>query len=604
MAQTATLAPAPPATHTDDAHGHVDAMGHADVNYLNQERGLKSWLTTVDHKRIGILYMITLMVVFLVAGIAALLVRTELMTQGRTIMSADQYNFTFTLHGVFMTFLFLVPVTPGVLGNFVLPLQLGAKDVAFPRLNLASWYFYLAGAGLVIAAIAMGLFPDTGWTFYTPYSIRTNGSVIFLTLAIFIAGFASIFTGLNFIVTIHKMRAPGLTWNRLPLFVWAMYAVSLVQVLATPVLGVTMLLLFAERVFGIGIFDPAKGGDPILFQHFFWFYSHPAVYIMILPAFGIVSELIATFSRQRIYGYRAVALSSVAIALLGFLVWGHHMFVSGQSAISAIVFSLITYLIGIPSGVKVFNWVATMYKGSIWLRTPMIYALMFLFLFTIGGLTGIMVGVLAVDVHLHDTYYVVAHFHYVMMGGTVIALIGGMYYWFPKMFGKMYPERASQIAAVLVFVGFNVTFFTQFILGSQGMPRRYYDYISDYATLHFISTMGSYILGVGLFAVLGTWIWGWMKGERAPQNPWGAATLEWTHATTPPDAHNFHHTPLVTRGAYDFHLADDLFGPGAGHGHSGDGHGGDGSGDGSGDGVTAGDGAAVAPPAPAPTRLA
>lgn len=563
---------APPATQGHGTHGHDHGHG-ADHHYINAERGLKSWLTTVDHKRIGILYLITLTIVFLFAGLFALLVRTELITQGTTIMTADQYNFSFTMHGVLMTFLFLVPVTPGILGNFLLPLHIGAKDVAFPRLNLASWYVYMAGATLVIASLFVGKL-DTGWTFYTPYSLNTNGSVIFLALAIFIAGFASIFTALNFIVTIHKMRAPGLTWNRLPLFVWGMYSVSLVQLLATPVLGVTVLLLFLERILQIGIFDPALGGDPILFQHFFWFYSHPAVYIMILPAFGIVSEIISTFSRQRIFGYTAIALSSVAIALLGFLVWGHHMFVSGQSAISAIIFSLITYLIGIPSGIKVFNWIATMYKGSVWLQTPMIYALMFLFLFTIGGLTGIMVGVLAVDVHLHDTYYVVGHFHYVMMGGTVIALIGGMYFWFPKMFGRMYPERISKIFAVIVFVGFNVTFFTHLILGAQGMPRRYYDYIEAYATLHFISTIGSYILSVGLFGILGTWIYALVKGEKAPQNPWGAGTLEWTHATSPPDPHNFHHTPVVTRGPYDYHLMD------LPH-----------EGDGAGDGAVAGDGA-------------
>ncbi len=550
MAHPVTAAPAP-ATAPPAAHP-------AGYNYLNAEKGLWSWLTTVDHKRIGIMYMITLATIFLFAGTFAILVRTELISRGETIMSADNYNFTFTMHGVFMTFLFLVPATPAILGNFVLPMQLGAKDVAFPRLNLASWYVFLIGGVLVAASLFVGKM-DTGWTFYTPYSTRTNASVVFLTLAIFIAGFASIFTGINFIVTIHKMRAPGLTWNRLPLFVWAMYAVSLVQILATPVLGVTMLLLFAERIFGIGIFDPNLGGDPILFQHFFWFYSHPAVYITILPAFGIISELIATFSRQRVYGYRAVALSSVAIALLGFLVWGHHMFTSGQSAIAAIIFSVITFLIGIPSGIKVFNWVATMYRGSVWLQTPMIYALMFLFMFTIGGLTGIMVGILSVDVHLHDTYYVVAHFHYVMMGGSVVALIGGVYYWFPKMFGKMYPETPAKLAAVLVFIGFNVTFFTQFILGARGMPRRYYDYLPEFAALHRVSSIGSYILALGLVGVLATWIWGLVKGQKAPANPWGAATLEWTNATSPPDPHNFTRTPIVTRGPYDFHLADDVF---------------------------------------------
>jgi len=371
------------------------------------------------------------------------------------------------------------------------------------------------------------------------------------------------------------MRAPGLTWNRLPLFVWGMYATSLVQVLATPVLGITVVLLFVEQLFSIGIFDPTLGGDPILFQHFFWFYSHPAVYIMILPGFGIMSELIGTFSRQRVFGYRAIALSSVAIALLGFLVWGHHMFVSGQSAVASIIFSLITYLIGIPSGIKIFNWVATMYRGSIWLQTPMLYAMSFLFLFTIGGLTGIMVGVLSVDVHLHDTYFVVAHFHYVMMGGMMIALLGGMHYWWPKMTGKMYHELTGKIGAALIFVGFNVTFFTQFILGSQGMPRRYYDYPVGYETLHQISTVGSWVLALGLFSILGNAIWSLWKGPKAPANPWAAATLEWTNTTSPPDPHNFHHTPLVTRGPYDYHLADEVFGEG------GDGYSGDGAGDGS-----------------------
>ena len=548
------------AAHTATTETHAGHAHDAEVNYLNHEKGLWSWLTTVDHKRIGIMYALSVGTFFLVAGILALLVRMELLTPGETIVGPDTYNQFFTLHGVMMVFLFIIPAVPGVLGNFVLPIQLGAKDVAFPRLNLASWYVFMAGAALAITAIIVGKV-DTGWTFYTPYSSQGGVSVLFVTMAVFVAGFASIFTGINFIVTVHKMRAPGMTWNRLPLFIWAIYATSIVQVLATPVIGITMVLLFLEKFLQIGIFDPALGGDPVLFQHFFWFYSHPAVYIMILPAFGIISELMTTFSRQKIQGYTFIALSSVAIAFLGFLVWGHHMFVSGQSAISSIIFSLITYLIGIPTGIKIFNWVGTMYKGSVWLKTPMLFALAFLFLFTIGGLTGIMVGVLAVDVHLHDTYFIVAHFHYVMMGGTVIALLGGMYYWWPKITGKMYPELPSQIAAVLIFIGFNVTFFTQFVLGSRGMPRRYYDYLPEFTSLHQLSTFGSWILALGLFMVLGTWIYSLWKGEKAPANPWGALTLEWTHTTSPPDPHNFHHTPLVTRGPYDYHLADDVFGP-------------------------------------------
>jgi cytochrome c oxidase subunit 1 len=537
----------------------------ASHNYLNHEKGLWSWLSTKDHKRIGIMYAISLAVVFLVAGLLALAVRAELWAPGQTIMGPDAYNQTFTMHGILMVFLFLVPSIPAILGNFVLPLQIGAKDVAFPRLNLASWYVYMAGGALTVTALLVGQI-DTGWTFYTPYSTSAGSSVLWMTAAIFVSGFASIFTGINFIVTIHKMRAPGMTWNRLPLFVWGLYATSIVQILATPVIGITMLLLILEQTLGIGIFDPALGGDPILFQHFFWFYSHPAVYIMILPAFGILSELIATFSRQRIFGYRAIALSSVAIAMLGFLVWGHHMFVSGQSAVAAIIFSLITYLIGIPSGIKVFNWVATMYKGSIWLQTPMLYALSFLFLFTIGGLTGIMVGVLAVDVHLHDTYFVVGHFHYVMMGGTVMALLGGMHYWWPKITGKMYNETLGKIAAALIFIGFNITFFSHLILGSQGMPRRYYDYLDQYTALHQVSTVGSAVLGFGLFMVLGYGLWSLAYGREAPANPWAAATLEWTNVAAIPDPHNFVRTPLVTRGPYDFHLADEVFGGGDGAG--------------------------------------
>ncbi len=541
---------------------------HAAPNYLNHDKSLKSWLTTVDHKRIGLMYGGTLAVMFLIGGILALLVRLELLTPGETIMAEDAYNQVFTWHGIVMVFLFLVPSIPAVLGNFALPMHLGAADVAFPRLNLASYYVYLTGGVLVLCGLFAGQV-DTGWTFYTPYSSQGSGAVLFMTSAVFVAGFASIFTGINFIVTIHKMRAPGLTWNRLSLFSWSMYAVSIVQVLATPVVGITMVLLFFERLLNIGIFDPALGGDPILYQHFFWFYSHPAVYIMILPAFGVISELIAPFVRQPINGYKFVALSSVAIAFLGFLVWGHHMFVSGQSAVSSIVFSLITYLIGIPTGVKVCNWVVTMYKGSIWLQTPFLYALSFLFLFTIGGLTGIMLGVLAIDIHLHDTYFVVGHFHYVMMGGTVVAAIGAIHYWWPKITGKMYSEKGGRIACGLIFVGFNLTFFPQLILGSQGMPRRYHDYIEAFADLHMASTIGSWIRAVGLFTVLGVFIHSLMRGERAPANPWGAATLEWTHATSPPSPHNFLSPPVVTHGPYDFDAVDDIFRNGNGAGGDG-----------------------------------
>ena len=540
------------------------SMPVAGHNYLNSERGLKSWLLTLDHKRIGLMYLASVSLFFIVGGILALFVRLELLTAGKTLMTAETYNRVFSAHGIVMVFLFIIPSIPGALGNFLLPIMIGAKDVAFPRLNLASFYIYWAGGILGIIGMLSGSV-DTGWTFYTPYSTTTT-TVVWMTLAVFVAGFSSILTGLNFVVTVHKMRAPGMTWTRLPLFVWGVYATAIIQVLATPVIGITMLLLMFEKIFHIGIFDPTLGGDPVLYQHFFWFYSHPAVYIMILPAMGVISELMTTFSRQKIFGYKAIALSTMAIALVSFLVWGHHMFVSGQSEVAAIIFSAITYLVGVPTGIKVISWVGTMYKGSISLRAPMIYALMFLFLFTIGGLTGIMLGALNVDVHLHDTYYVVAHFHYVMMGGTVIAMLGGLHYWWPKMTGRMYNESLAKWAAGLIFVGFNVTFFTQFILGSQGMPRRYYDYVPEYASLHAFSTYGSWILGVGLLVALVCFVMSLANGERVGADPWGGTTLEWL-TTSPPDAHNFKRIPLVTRNPYDYDAVyADMFGDGVGDG--------------------------------------
>jgi len=519
-------------------------------HYLNHEKGIKSWLLTLDHKRIGILYLYSIMAAFLVGGVFALLVRTELLSPERVLMDADMYNQSFTLHGAIMIFLFIIPSIPAALGNFVLPMMIGAKDVAFPRLNLASWYIYIFGALFAVAAIVLGGV-DTGWTFYTPYSTESSTAVIPMTLGVFIMGFSSIFTGLNFIATIHKMRVPGMTWFKLPLFVWGLYATAIIQVLATPVLAITLCLLIIERTMGVGIFDPAMGGDPVLYQHFFWFYSHPAVYIMILPGMGIISELISTFSHKKIFGYKAIAFSSLGIAFVSFLVWGHHMFTSGQSELAAIIFSFLTFFVGIPSGIKVFNWVATMYKGQITLEAPMLWALAFLFLFTIGGLTGIFLGALSVDVHLHDTYFIVAHFHYVMVGGTVMAFMGGLHYWWPKMWGRMYSEFWARIAVLLVFIGFNMTFFTQFLMGSQGMPRRYYTYVDQFQPLHGFSSIGSYIMGAG-FVVAAIYLFHSMyKGKPAGNNPWGALTMEW-ETTSPPHPHNFEKTPPMAHGPYDY----------------------------------------------------
>jgi cytochrome c oxidase subunit 1 len=537
------------ATSIDHSPSHASAEhGHHD-NYLVAKKGLSSWLWTVDHKRLGIMYLASVILFFIVGGLAAIAVRSELMNPAKDFMDADAYNRMFTLHGAVMVFLVIIPSIPASLGNFVLPLMLGAKDVAFPKLNLASFWVYVLGAAFFIATLVTGGV-DTGWTFYTPYSIKTGSSATTALLGAFILGFSSIFTGINFLVTIHKMRAPGLTWDRLPLFVWALYATALMQVLATPVLAITLALLVLERTVHIGIFDPVYGGDPVLFQHFFWFYSHPAVYIMIVPGFGMISELITVHSRKGIFGYKPIAVSSVAIAFIGFLVWGHHLFVSSQSALAGAIFSFLTFAVAVPTAIKVFSWIATLYRGSIAYTTPMVYALSFLFLFSIGGLTGLFLGTLSVDVHLTDTYFVVAHFHYVMMGGTIIAFIGGVHHWWNKFTGKNYNEKIGVIAAIIVFIGFNVTFFTQFIFGSQGMPRRYWSYLEQYHTGHIISTYGSYILAVGLFLALFNLLASLRYKGVAPE-PWRGVSLEWETAT-PPIEHNFESIPVVTAGPYDF----------------------------------------------------
>ncbi len=530
---------------SSESHGHG-----REPSYLVAKPGLWSWLATVDHKRLGIMYLVLTLLFFLVGGVAALAVRTELLTPEGDFLTAINYNKMFTLHGAVMVFLVIIPMVPAAFGNFFLPIMLGAKDVAFPRLNLMSFWIYVLGACFFLYTIFAGGL-DTGWTFYTPYSTTTGTAVISAVAGAFILGFSSILTGLNFIVTVHKMRAPGLTWNRMPLFIWALYATAVVQVLATPVLAITLLLLAIERTLNIGIFDPKMGGDPVLFQHFFWFYSHPAVYIMILPGFGITSELIAVHSKKHIFGYKAIALSSVSIAIIGFLVWGHHLFVSGQSELAGVLFSFITFAVAVPTAIKVFSWTATLYKGAIDFTTPMLYGLMFIFTFTIGGLTGIFLGALSIDVHLHDTYFVVAHFHYVMMGGGIIAAIGALHHWWAKMFGRMYNERAGQIGALLVFVGFNMTFFNQFVLGQQGMPRRYYTYVEQFHDQHVLSTWGSYVLGAGLVWTAMYLIASLFKGKAAPANPWGGASLEWI-TQSPPIEHNFHETPVVTADPYNF----------------------------------------------------
>jgi cytochrome c oxidase subunit 1 len=521
------------------------------VNYLNATYGIRSWLLTRDHKRIALLYLGSITFFFFLGGLFALLIRLELLTPAGDLVQSETYNKLFTMHGVTMIFFFLIPGIPAVLGNFLIPMMIGARDLAFPRLNLLSWYIYVAGALFTLWVVVHGGV-DTGWTFYTPYSTASSNShVIATAVGIFITGFSSILTGLNFIVTIHTMRAPGMTWFRLPLFVWGHYATSLIIVLGTPVIAVTILMVFAERVLHLGLFDPALGGDPILFQHLFWFYSHPAVYIMILPAMGVISELVTTFSRKNIFGYKFVAFASIGIAVLGFLVWGHHMFVSGQSVYAGLIFSILSFLVAIPSAVKVFNWTATMYKGSISYRTPMLYAFGFIGLFTIGGLTGLFLATLGVNVHVHDTYFIIAHFHYIMVGGTIMGYLGGIHYWWPKISGKLYPEGWARFAALVVFIGFNLTFFPQFILGYLGMPRRYHAYPPEFQVLNVMSTAGASILGAGYIIPMIYLVWSMRYGKNAPANPWGSTGLEWK-TSSPPPTDNFETPPVVTEDPYTY----------------------------------------------------
>src|ERR1051326_5541694 len=537
------------------------------INYLNADYGWKSWLFTKDHKRIAILYLVSVTFFFAIGGAYATAIRLELLTPQGDLVQSDTYNKLFTHHGIMMVFFFLIPAIPGVLGNFLLPMMIGAKDMAFPKINLLSWYIFMFGGLLAFAALLFGGV-DTGWTFYVLYSTNfSNGYVVLAGLGIFINGFSSILTGLNFIVNTHTMRAPGMTWFRLPLFISSMYATSLIFILGTPVIAITVLLVAVERLAHVGIFDPALGGDPVLFQHMFWFYSHPAVYIMILPAMGVVSELIATHARKPVFGYSFVAFSSLAIAIFGFLVWGHHLFVSSQSVYAGMIFSLLSFVVAIPSAVKVFNWTATMYKGSISYDTPMLYAFAFIGLFLIGGMTGMFLAALGLDIHVHDTYFVVAHFHYVMVGGTVMGYLGGLHNWWPKMTGRLYPEGWARFAALVIFVGFNLTFFPQFLLGYMGMPRRYAAYPADipiWQVLHVMSTAGASILGTGLLIPGVYFLWSMRYGRFASANPWPATGLEW-RTPSPPPTENFAVTPVVTWEAYEYRPAEEMevIGPGA-----------------------------------------
>jgi cytochrome c oxidase subunit I len=533
---------------------HHDPV-ESNVNYLNASYGIKSWLFTVDHKRIGLMYLAVITFMFTIGGVAATLMRLNLVEPQGALVEPETYNKLFSTHGIIMVFFFLVPSIPATLGNFLIPIMIGARDVAFPKLNLLSWYLFVTGCCFAMFAILSGGV-DTGWTFYPPYSsLYSHTPVVIMALGIFIAGFSSILTGVNFVVTIHKMRAPGMTWFRLPLFIWALYATSLIFILGTPVIAITLFLLGLERLFHVGIFDPAIGGDPLLFQHLFWFYSHPAVYIMILPSMGVISELITAFSRKKIFGYSFIAFSSLAIAVISFVVWGHHMFVTGQSVYAGLVFSVLSFIVAIPSAIKVFNWTATLYKGSISYEAPMLYALGFIGLFTVGGLTGLFLASLATDVHLNGTMFVVAHFHYIMVGGALMGYLGGIHFWWPKITGRLYPDLWARIAAAIVFIGFNLTFFPQFVLGYWGMPRRYAVYPAEFQFLNIMSSAGASVLAVGYIIPLIYLTWSMRYGPPAGRNPWGAKGLEWT-TLSPPPTENFDVPPLVTEDAYNYAHAE------------------------------------------------
>lgn len=534
-------------TKPDD---HADHGAHSWKDYFK---------VNTDHKVIGIQYLVTTFFFFFVGGLLAMVFRAELLQPGMQFVDAQTFNGLFSAHAALMIFVFMVPVFAGI-ANYVLPLMLGAPDMAFPRLNaLSFWFLPCAGVMLLASFVVPGGAFATGWTAYAPLSDQAPIGQTFFSMAVQFAGASSIATAINFLVTIVTMRAPGMTFWRMPMLGWANFATSLLVVMATPFVAGSQFMILLDRALGMNFFDAAQGGDSVMYQHVFWFYSHPAVYIMVLPGFGIISEVISTHARKPIFGYRMMAFSLMAIIILGFAVWAHHMFVAPMQDWIRIPMMFTTMLIAVPTGVKIFSWLGTMWKGVIHLRTPMVWALGFITMFVLGGISGVMVAVVPFDIAVSETYFVVAHFHYVLFGGSLFTIFAGIYHWFPKMTGRMYSETLGKWHFWLTFISFNATFGPQHLVGLEGMPRRVADYAEQFAAWNMFISISSFVLGASMLIFLYNMVYSWRKGPLAPANPWGAHTLEW-QVSSPPPIFNFDAVPTVVGHPYEYGV------PGARHG--------------------------------------
>ncbi|KDR55140.1 MULTISPECIES: cytochrome c oxidase subunit I [Oscillatoriales] len=539
------------------AQAQINITGDSAMsNQEGERRPLDFFGFSTDHKVIGIQYLVTSFIFYLIGGFMAGIVRTELATPDPDLVDPEMYNSLFTVHGTIMIFLWIVPAGAGF-ANYLIPLMIGARDMAFPKLNAVAFWLIPPGGLLLLASFLIEA-PQAGWTSYPPLSLVTGkvGEEIWI-LSILLLGTSSILGAVNFSVTIFKMRIPTMGLNDMPLMCWAMIAASALILLSTPVLAAALILLSFDLLAGTNFFNPTGGGDPVVYQHLFWFYSHPAVYIMILPFFGLISDILPVHARKPIFGYQAIAYSSLAISFLGLIVWAHHMFTSGTPGWLRMFFMITTMIIAVPTGIKVFGWLATIWGGKLRLNSAMLFAMGFIATFVIGGVTGIMVASVPFDIHVHDTYFIVAHFHYVLFGGAVFGIFAGIYHWFPKMTGRMMNENWGIVHFVLTLIGANMTFMPMHILGLQGMPRRVAMYDPRFTELNVVCTIGTYILAVSTFPFIINAVWSWLKGPKAPGNPWEALTLEWM-TSSPPPIENFHTTPVLRTGPYDYGMKKTL----------------------------------------------